>query len=158
MNRYACDQEQRILAALRSGAWEDGLRAHARECPLCADLLVVAEFLRQEAVAAKNEPLLPGAGILWWKSQLRAREIAVRQATRPITVAAILATLACGAALLWFLTGSAPAHAGIAARMSAGHFSQVLWSGDILAFALAITGSSVFCALLGSLYLLWAEK
>lgn len=158
MSRHSCDRERRVLAALRSGVWEDDLRDHARDCPLCADVLVVAEFLQEESIAARQEPLLPGAGLLWWKSQLRAREIAVRRATRPITVAAILSTLACGVALFWFLTESAQAPAGIATRMSVGHFSQILWNGDVLAFALALTGSSIFCVLLGSLCLLLAEK
>jgi hypothetical protein len=158
MNRYACDQEQRILAALRSGAWEDDLREHAKDCPFCADVLIVSEFLRQEAVAATAEPPPIGAGLLWWKSQLWAREIAVRKATRPITVAINLATLLFGAALLWFLNASAQTRDGIATRMSEGHLSQILWSGDLLAFALALGGSSILCVLLGSLYLLWAEK
>jgi hypothetical protein len=157
MNRQSCDREQRILAAQRSGAWEDDLRDHARDCPLCADVLVVAEFLQQEAIAAKDAPHLPSAGLVWWKSQLRAREMAVRRATRPLTVAMILATLACGAALLWFLAGAAQTPAGNATRMSVGHFSQVLLSGDVLVFGLALTGSAIFCVLLGSLYLLWAE-
>jgi hypothetical protein len=158
MNRYSCDQEPKVQAALRSGAWEMELRNHVKDCPLCADVLMVTEFLRQEAEAARLEPALPSAGFLWWKSQLLARQKAVSQATRPIAFARNLAYVFCGVALLWFLFGPAQAHGWMTEILKDEIHSQAAWTGDWRDVALLSLGGAALTTILASFYMAWIER
>ena len=155
MNPYDCDNEPKVLEALRSGVWEIGLRDHVNHCSHCADALVVAEFLQQEAALAGTPPTLPSAGFLWWKSQLLAREMAVKQATRSIVLVRNLAIVICSAALLWFFSASAQAYQRLLGPLKD---QQVLWAGDLRAVVLLGVAGAVACAVLGSLYFVWVDK
>jgi len=86
-----CEREPDVLDALARDGWpdraDDDLRAHVAGCASCTDLVVVAGALQQELTVATDASRLPPADIVWWRAQLRARDEAVRRATRPIAVA-----------------------------------------------------------------------
>jgi hypothetical protein len=86
--------EKEVMAAVRSGqfpaACEPALRKHVQECKSCsqaASLSLGFAEMRAEA----SEKALPGApGLLFWKAQLRRRNQAIEQITRPILAVEIV--------------------------------------------------------------------
>ena len=156
MNKYLCVNEPKLLQAVQSGVWDVELRVHVENCPLCADVLIVAELLRQETEPA-TEPVLPGAGFLWWKSQLRARQSAVRYATRPITLAGACAYLICGVTLFWCIATSAQAQGWVLNFLNREPRIPAMWAADWSGFALLGVGGAIVCAIAGALYMVWTE-
>lgn len=102
-----CQRETEVLAAIRSGAWanplNDALRRHVADCPVCAEVLLVARFLACDD--ASVEAVLPEAGLVWWKAQMRARREAAERAAQPIAIAEKVACawglLAAAAVIVW---------------------------------------------------------
>lgn len=131
---------------------------HVNDCLVCADVHLVAHFLQQQVELAKAEPVLPSAQSLWWKSQLRAKQKAVEQATRPITLVRKLAYLVCGVTLLLFIVASAPAGEWLANVFKDPLLLQAVRAGHFRAFAIALGGGSIMSALLASIYMLWIEN
>jgi hypothetical protein len=103
-----CDREQEIVDAILGGRWPDAcepsLRAHARVCAICRDVLTVA--LTFHAPPLDFCESLPSPGLVWWRATARARAEAARTAGRPIGVVQALAG-ACAAGLACGLAGAA---------------------------------------------------
>jgi hypothetical protein len=102
MARISCPHEDDVLMLATTGRWSDRagaeLRAHAATCPVCADLALVAQAIDDDR-AESMEPSLPSSGTVWWRAQLRAKQDAVRESGRPITIAhAVLLAVAGGLA------------------------------------------------------------
>lgn len=88
MNEHYCEKEQQVADALRSDLCSLELREHAHQCPVCSEVLLVAEFLREETNLAEHElSTLPDAPLIWGKAQALAREKALLRATLPIRIA-----------------------------------------------------------------------
>lgn len=110
-----CPFETDVLDALASRRWparaDASLRAHVAQCAGCADLAEVAGALLNDEDAALAAARVPAAASVWHRAQLRAREEAVRAATRPIgfvqglafacAIAALMAAGAWGLPILW---------------------------------------------------------
>jgi len=116
MNRPICEREDQTAAAIRSGLIGGGtidggtigdeIATHARGCPICAEILLVGEFLHANADLADHErTLLPDPAILWQKTRRQATQQAVRRALRPIRFMKIIACVAfaCAPWLRWLL-------------------------------------------------------
>lgn len=86
MSLPACEWEDRIQRAARSGFWNPDLCAHVRHCAVCADVALVASALHAEAVASRVDAEVPEPGRVWWRARLLARQEAVVRATRPIAL------------------------------------------------------------------------
>ena len=88
MSRIDCIHEQHVVEAVCSGLWpdrcDDDLRTHVSECEVCRDVVAVAQTLRSDSDVALQNVQVPSAGLVWWRSELRARREAVRSAERPI--------------------------------------------------------------------------
>jgi hypothetical protein len=98
MNEHDCDKEQEVAAALAGGASDPAILDHARNCAVCSEILLLAEFLREAAQLAPHEiENLPDATLVWRKAQAMAREKALARATLPIRV---VRTAACAAGVL----------------------------------------------------------
>jgi len=104
-----CPREPDVLDALASQRWPHRvgreLVDHVASCEICGDVLVVAAAMREDRDAAWEEASLPSSGQVWWRAEMRARQEAIREASRPITVAyavAAVAALAVIAAAAWF--------------------------------------------------------
>jgi hypothetical protein len=67
---------------------------------------LIAEAMRAEAAAAAGEAAPPSGAIVWWRSQMRARQEAARAVERPLTIVHALA-IACGAGLFLSIVGTA---------------------------------------------------
>ena len=89
-----CCREPDILDALITERWPDRadgeLRTHAADCAVCRDLIASVSPILNDRVDLSNEGHLPSSGAMWWRAQMRARQEAVREASRPITIAQIV--------------------------------------------------------------------
>jgi len=95
MNRAICEREDQTSAAIRSGAIGQETAAHARQCPVCSEILLVSEFLQEGMALADHErTTLPRATGIWQKARLRANDEAVRLALRPIRLMKVVAVIA----------------------------------------------------------------
>jgi hypothetical protein len=99
-----CSREQDVLDAVTAGRWprrcDAELRSHVDGCGICQDVAAVFAAIADERDAAEHDVIVPPSNLVWWRSQIRAREEAAAAAARPIAVAQIVA-VACliGAAL-----------------------------------------------------------
>jgi len=146
MSRIECKYEADILDAVASGRWPDRLdrelRDHASSCGICSEVAMVSALYRDEYASAMEQAHVPSAGLVWWKSELRARREAVRVASRPITLVAGIAGTCVVAVLVAVLMGLS-SQVNLAA-VSAFVLSQpmVLWL--VLAVILAVTPIALY--------------
>lgn len=64
------------------------------ECPECGPLVLLAQQIRQEFEHTTRAARVPTPEIIWWRSQMRARQEAARKAARPILFTQALAIAA----------------------------------------------------------------
>jgi hypothetical protein len=101
MNSGNCQRESEVVAAVRAGQWSTELRAHLAGCEICAEAVVVTEFLQAET-QTECSPALPSAGQVWWKAQIRGRREDAEQALKPVRIAQ-RTSAACAVLALCFL-------------------------------------------------------
>ena len=109
MSAIECSREIEIVEAVTSGRWPAGtdqeLQQHAASCPVCTDVVQVALALSEDRSLALQSVRVPSAGLVWWRSEMRARRDAVSKATRPLQIvewiAALCVLVAGGAVLRW---------------------------------------------------------
>ena len=109
MNVVECPRESDVLDAVASARWphrvDRELADHVASCAICADVVAVAFAMKADHHAAWQDASVPSSGQVWWRAEMRAKQEAIRDASRPITiaqgVAAILA-LALTATAGWF--------------------------------------------------------
>jgi hypothetical protein len=107
MRLGSCSYEKEVAQALKDGHWPQGctqeLRGHVRGCTSCRDLVLVTEAFR----SARSESALGGPsaspGLLWWRAQLRRRNTATEQISRPITIAETFALIVTVAVAIGFI-------------------------------------------------------
>ena len=165
-----CEREQAVTEMLQSGHWPEacdpGLRIHVENCAVCSEVVQVAQLLREEHASLSADMKLPDAGLVWWKSQLRARREAAHIATRPIALAEKFA-LACGLACLsafmvWKWAGF---HTWLNRLVNFG-LSDARWFLSLLfnswnqpLTTLFVTSASLFVLFMACLaYAIWEEK
>ncbi len=153
MNRNHCEKEQLVLAAVRAGAFDGELRNHVASCVLCADAMLVAEYLTGQAWLENPEAHLPDPGLLWLKAQLRSRDAALAKATRPIALVTRAGVAAVSVAGVWFAFTPSPAREWI---VTLGHDLAFQHAANPYSGTLAVlTGlGSLACLLVGSLFAL----
>jgi hypothetical protein len=86
MNELFCEKEQAIIGALCSGTLEPELLAHAASCPVCSDVLLVADNLQKDSAFLENVLHVRDAAVLWKRAQIRAKEQAIAKAMLPIRI------------------------------------------------------------------------
>jgi len=141
MKIMECPREQDVMSRVASGQWPDGgsdeLRAHIATCAICTDVLEVARAVHENCEGAKSNAQIPPASLVWWRAELKARQEAMRAASRPMTlVQAFGAASGIGVALglvslTWSWLGEFLAFPHLSS------FSLLPW-GLVIAFALAI--------------------
>jgi hypothetical protein len=151
MNTPECRREPEVLEAVVTGQWPGSsdaeLRSHVEICAICKDVASVAHALNQDNRLASDGIQLPSAGLVWWRTELRARREAVRVAERPLRLVHAFGA-ACGlgvlAALLmqlspWarqaFTTLAGLSVSETAAALMQQHLSLVLGLGVLLVLA-----------------------
>jgi hypothetical protein len=130
VKRLECEFEAEVLAAVLQARWPEsageGLRAHVVECPICSDVAAIAGAIDESRQELRESAVLPDAGTVWWRAQLRARREAAVEAGRPITGAQVIAG-ACALGVLagfyrdtsgWVLTAAGKWFASIASPLA----------------------------------------
>ena len=110
MSAIECNREIEIVDTITSGRWPAGcteeLQLHAESCPVCRDVVRVALALTQDRSDALQAVRIPSAGLVWWRSEMRARRDAVNKANRPLQIveciAALCVIVAAAALFRWF--------------------------------------------------------
>jgi hypothetical protein len=107
-----CPREADVLDALASARWPDRVDAelsqHVASCEICRDVVAVSAAMQEDndaALAEWNDANVPSSGQMWWRAEMRARQDAVREASRPVTVAqgvAVGLTLGLAGVGAWF--------------------------------------------------------
>jgi hypothetical protein len=104
-----CPRESDVLDALTSARWPHRvnreLAEHVEACVICTDVVAVAAAFRDDHDVARQQANIPSSGQVWWRAEMRARQEAIREASRPITIAqGVAALLALGltATAGWF--------------------------------------------------------
>ncbi len=85
MSDRRCDREGDIIEALAAGRSIDAdgeLRKHVQQCAACADLALVAGDLLEDRRSLMRDAAIPGAGLVWWRAMMRARQDEARAAMR----------------------------------------------------------------------------
>jgi len=92
-----CPREADVLDALASARWPDRvnpeLSQHVASCAVCRDVVAVAAAMREDHDATWQEANVPSSGQMWWRAEMRARQEAIRDASRPVTIAQGVAAL-----------------------------------------------------------------
>ena len=95
MTPTICEREHHTTAAVLSGTVNAEITSHTSDCAVCADILFISDFLREDrAFTAHDRATLPDADLIWHKAQQRATQQAVRAALRPIRFMKIIAVVA----------------------------------------------------------------
>lgn len=84
-----CPRALEALDLVRAGRWPDGCddetRTHIAACADCGESVRVASMIAADYHSAVRTARVPGSGLVWWRTQRRAREEAERTAARIIT-------------------------------------------------------------------------
>jgi len=95
MTLRPCPREREVMELVQRGQWPGGcaedLRRHVGGCRACGELVVVMGAFGAAREASVHSANPPPAGVLWWRAQLRRRNAAVEQISRPILGAQIFA-------------------------------------------------------------------
>ena len=95
MTPFTCAREREVSDLLHKGHWpqacSEELRTHVGSCRICSDLVLVTESLQASRRQTAELPRLEPAGAIWWRAQLRRRNAAIDQMSRPIIGAQIFA-------------------------------------------------------------------
>ena len=109
MKLIECAREPEVLDAVASARWPhrvpQELSDHVASCPVCTDVVIVAEAMRADHEAMWQRADIPSSGRVWWRAEMRARQEAIRKASRPMTIAqgvAALLVLALTVGTGWF--------------------------------------------------------
>lgn len=102
--KLQCHLEQELLDAIVARRWPDraepALREHVATCSVCADVAEIAVAFFDDRDTDRSEVAVPAASVIWWKSQIRAREEAARLAARPIVLVQAAATISAAIAAI----------------------------------------------------------
>jgi hypothetical protein len=159
MNEAHCEKEQEVVGALCGSLRDAEILGHARSCPVCTEVLLVSEFLRESRQIATHElSALPDAALIWRKAQALAREKALVRVTLPIRLARISAFVVAVLAAPWlileshqlwpWMTDFWPRHLS---------FTNRLWPSDLNATALLLAISGTLVCTLSAWYMLREE-
>jgi hypothetical protein len=70
-----CQREQEVINAIKGNNWDEGLRRHAEQCPVCSATLSIVPMMEQLRSETMNEPAhLPSAQLIWIRAQFSKRQ------------------------------------------------------------------------------------
>jgi len=96
-----CERESELVQAGRTGTLPPELLAHVQGCAQCAETQRIAQALQASAQRSHLLHRMPSSGQVWFKAQKRAREAAVRRATRSMRVMQFLGAVYALALAAW---------------------------------------------------------
>lgn len=95
MRLRSCPREVEVKALVERGQWPQAcapdLRDHVSACRSCSELALVTSAFQRARNHAIGAAKLGSPGLLWWRAQLRRRNVAVERISKPILSAQIFA-------------------------------------------------------------------
>ena len=95
MSLRTCPRESEVKVLVERGQWPQAcapeLRNHASSCKSCSELILVSVAFQRARNQSVGSARLSSPGLLWWRAQLRRRNVAVERISRPIMSAQIFA-------------------------------------------------------------------
>ena len=154
MTPTECLREADVVGATAFGRWEPALRDHVAGCSTCAEVAEIARALHEEHATACHDARVPAAGIVSWRSTIRARAEAARTAAQPISVlqgiaGACAVGLGCG--LVSAVWRSAPSFGGVGALVEKLEIASPL--SPVLAYAVPLVLGLAACLVIAPLAL-----
>jgi len=156
-----CPREGDVLDALASARWphrvERELSDHVASCAICQDVVAVASAIQADHDHAWREASVPSSGQMWWRAEMRARQDAVREASRPITVAqgvAALFALTLAGVAAWFAW---PTVRGVLSSLGLAGDAQTTFASPMLIPLAVAMGALLIIAPL-AIYFVVSEK
>lgn len=162
MSPFSCVREHEVTELLRQGYWPEAcpaeLRAHVETCRMCGDLVLVSSALGKERKETMPIARLEGPGALWWRAQLRKRNVAIEKMARPIMGAEVfaLATALVVAAMVvvwqagnwsaWIADLPRLLHLDALLPGGLGDLTGMLWIVPVLATIAVLSGVVVYLA------------
>jgi hypothetical protein len=138
-----CEREHQVVEATRNGLWAPSLRAHVRDCALCAQTEWIAAALQENAAKLERRLDLPPAAMIWRRAQTRRRADALQRATRrPFLIVGVLSALYSVVFLLWGLV-QLPQSVYRLFVTPPGLTGDVAFAAAVLSGILVVVGSSV---------------
>ncbi len=158
-----CPREADVLDALASARWPERidreLTDHVAACGVCRDVIAVATAIHADHDAAWREADVPSSGQMWWRAEMRARQDAIREASRPLAIAqgiAVLFALAVAGAAVWFAW---PSVRGLFAASASAGDTQT-WGGfaSPMFIPLAIAMGALLVVAPVAIYMVLSDK
>jgi hypothetical protein len=162
MSPFSCVREHEVTELLRQGYWPEAcpaeLRAHVETCRMCGDLVLVSSALGKERKETMPMARLEAPGALWWRAQLRKRNVAIEKMARPIMGAEVfaLATALVVAAMVvvwqagnwsaWIADLPRVLHLNALLPGWLGDLTGMLWIVPVLATIAVLSGVVVYLA------------
>ncbi|MCL4850663.1 MAG: hypothetical protein KJZ78_04695 [Bryobacteraceae bacterium] len=137
-----CENEGRLLAALRNAQPDPALLAHAEHCPVCRDSMLVWRYFEHQAESEGGSVALPAPSSIWRRAQLAEKRAKAKQSMAPIRIMQILAAILVPAALL--------------APETLGGFGTVSNLSPII--AMAVLGFVLLLLPIGGVLYVWARE
>ena len=95
MMMRSCTREAEVKALVERGQWPQAcapdLRDHVSTCRSCNELALVTTAFQRARIQAVGAAKIGSPGLLWWRAQLRRRNVAVERISKPILSAQIFA-------------------------------------------------------------------
>jgi hypothetical protein len=167
MTFRSCSREAEIVLMLRRGHGPDvggeELRAHIRKCGQCREGVLLTRSFQEARCSSVVVAPMGSAQALWWKAQVRQRDAALRQVSRPMAWAQMFALVVGAIVTCGFLAAELRA-AGQWVRNSDIGALVASMRGDFMSsFALFGAGNSMFfglgvVALLGGLVYVASDR
>lgn len=99
-----CSKREEVRDLLAQGHWPEAcpaeLRAHVASCRGCSETVMLTQGFRAAKEESAHAARLVPANLVWWRAQLRRRQTAMEQVSKPIWGAQIFAVVMslCGVA------------------------------------------------------------
>jgi hypothetical protein len=158
-----CPRESDVLDALASARWPHRVDAelsnHVASCAICRDVITVASAIQADHDDAWREANVPSSGQMWRRAEMRARHEAIREASRPVTVAqgvAVFFALAVAAVACWFAWPSM--HSLFSATVSGGDAQAATAFTSPLLMPIAIAMGAFLILAPVAVYVVISEK
>lgn len=109
MRLTECKRSAELRDVMARGHWPEAcpaeLREHVTSCRRCSDAVLVSGALRVAREAALPERPVVSPSLIWWRAQLRQRQVVIEKVSKPLLRAQLVALLivvcvACGLAVV----------------------------------------------------------
>ncbi len=105
MTKNPCDYENAVVKSLKSSVSTDEISTHLQACADCQETARVVLFFQSNLKKESPPKPLPTAGLIWFKSNLRKKQLATERAGQPILIVQTVAAIVFSGAFIWLYSG-----------------------------------------------------